>query len=152
MGSTVYGLGSPFLFFIVLFNSKRKGRLKTNEFAAAYGFLSTKMREEHYAWEVCISFRKLLLVVGTKLSTNKTVIPATLSNVFVTVAAFGMQISTLPFAELDANIAECLTLVSTLLVLILGLGQMASVDIDDPDAVEEMNSVISIFNSCMCVL
>jgi hypothetical protein len=50
IGTTVYGFGSPLMFFLVLWTSKTNNKLKTKEFAASYGFLSTKMREEDYAW------------------------------------------------------------------------------------------------------
>lgn len=149
VGSTFYGFGSPILFLTVLWRSKQKRLIKSNNFT--YGFLSTKMREEYYAWEVVISFRKLLLVVGTKLSSEGSVVPATLWNMCVTVAAFGMQVCTWPFAEIDANWAESLTLMSTLLVLILGVGQMASVDENDLVATDNMNTVLQVFDMCVYV-
>jgi hypothetical protein len=89
--------------------------------------------------------------VGTKLSSEGSVVPATLWNMCVTVAAFGMQVCTWPFAEIDANWAESLTLMSTLLVLILGVGQMASVDENDLVATDNMNTVLQVFDMCVYV-
>ncbi len=51
--STLYGIGSPLLFFVVLYS--HRDVLKKNEFQNGFGFLSTKMREEYYFWEVMIS-------------------------------------------------------------------------------------------------
>ncbi len=88
------------------------------------------MREEYFYWEVVISVRKLLLVVGTKMSSGHTV-PSTLWNLFVTVAALGAHVWKWPFAHNDANLAEALTLLSTLAVLALGLGQNTTEETDD---------------------
>jgi hypothetical protein len=142
IGATVYGLGSPLLFFVILYT--HRDRLKTNEFTTGYGFLAAKMREEHYIWEVLISFRKLLLVVGTGLSDGH-VVASTLWNVFVTVLAFGAQVWTWPFANNDANLAEAATLLSTLLVLCLALGQRSSTDSNDD--LEVKNEVTQMFNN-----
>ena len=125
--ATVYGLGTPALFFGVLYTYKDE--LKKNSFMSSFGFLSTKMREEFYTWEVIISFRKLLLVVGTKFSNNHVVV-STLWNAFVVVLAFGLQVWAWPFANDDANWAELLTLLSTMLVLILGMAQWNTSDSD----------------------
>jgi hypothetical protein len=46
--ASLYGLGSPLLFFIVLYSHREV--LKKNEFQNGFGFLSTKMREEFYFW------------------------------------------------------------------------------------------------------
>jgi hypothetical protein len=96
--------------------------IQTNEFAQTFGFLSTKMKTEFYWWEVLISMRKLLLVAAVKFSDGQR-LPCALMNLFVAVAAFGAQVYVLPFANGDANIAESLTLLATILVLILGMAQ-----------------------------
>jgi hypothetical protein len=57
---TVYGLGTPLLFTIILWTNRKS--LYTSKFMQSFGFLSSKMREEWYIWEVFISVRKLLLV------------------------------------------------------------------------------------------
>ena len=88
----------------------------------AYGFLATKMKTEYYWWEVVIEFRRVLLVTATKFSDGQR-LPCSLINLFVAVSAFGLQLYFLPFANTDANIAEALTLLATILILILGLAQ-----------------------------
>ena len=57
---TIYGFGTPVLFWLILWTN-REG-LYSNRFMTGYGFLSSKMREEYYWWEVIISIRKLILV------------------------------------------------------------------------------------------
>jgi hypothetical protein len=77
-----------------------------------------------HRWEIFISFRKLALVIATKFADGQR-LPCSLINLFVAVAAFGCQVYTLPFANNDANIAEALTLLATILILVLGLAQKA---------------------------
>eukprot|EP01049_Picozoa_sp_SAG25_P027090 SAG25_NODE_13899_length_261_cov_0.950617_1_plen_87_part_11 len=62
------------------------------------------------------------MVTAVKFSDQQT-LPCALMNLFVTVWAFGLQAYFRPFANTDANIAEQMTLMSTVLVLILGLAQ-----------------------------
>ena len=116
---TIYGLGTPLLFSIIL--TSNRNRLHTNKFNSSFGFLSSKMREETYWWEVLISFRKLLLVSFVMWS-NGQELAFTLINLFVAVGAFGAQAWVRPFANVDANLAEAVTLLCTILMLILGLG------------------------------
>jgi len=72
----------------------------------------------------CHSARKMLLIMITVLSGGHTV-RHTLMNLLVVLAASFLQFRFSPFAQLDANIAESLTLVSTVLILVIGLGQQA---------------------------
>lgn len=48
---TIYGLGTPLLFSIILISNRNQ--LHTNRFMSGFGFLSSKMREETY-WCVLI--------------------------------------------------------------------------------------------------
>eukprot|EP01046_Picozoa_sp_COSAG06_P033819 COSAG06_NODE_3487_length_5273_cov_1.389254_3_plen_684_part_00 len=109
--------------FGVILWSHREG-LQSNTFVKRFGFLVTKMKTEYFWWEILISFRKLSLVVATKFADGQR-LPCSLVNLFITVAAFGFQVYTLPFANDDANIAEALTLLATVLILVLGLAQKA---------------------------
>jgi hypothetical protein len=142
--ATLYGLGSPLLFFGVLYS--HRDVLKKNQFQNGFGFLTTKMREEYYFWEVVISLRKLLLVFGATMFAKENKVPSGLWTIFVTVSALIAQVQATPFAstftilrpvmcilcisltlyclvDKDANIAECCMLVATMLVPILALGQ-----------------------------
>ena len=101
----------------------------------AYGFLATKMRTEYYWWEVVIEFRRVLLVTATKFSDGQR-LPCSLINLFVAVSAFGLQLYFLPFANTDANVAEALPLLATILILILGLAQKTKEAEDLTDAID----------------
>jgi hypothetical protein len=79
---------------------------------------------EYYWWELVISSRKLTLVTATAFS-NGQHLPCALVNLFCTVAALTAQAYTLPFANDDANLAEALTLLATVLILVLGLAQQS---------------------------
>lgn len=120
---TIYGLGTPLLFSIILISNRN--RLHTNRFMSGFGFLSSKMREETYWWEVLISFRKLLLVSFVMWSPGQE-LAFTLINLFVAVGALTAQAWVRPFANVDANLAETVTLLCTILMLILGLGSGTS--------------------------
>jgi hypothetical protein len=127
--SALYGIGIPVLFFYILYDAahQKEGgsdNLKCYEFTEKYGFLSTKMCDELYAWETVILARKMLLIMITVLSGGHTV-RHTLMNLLVVLAASFLQFRFSPFAQMDANIAESLTLVSTVLILVIGLGQQA---------------------------
>ena len=141
---TLYGFGTPLLFYVILY--RHRAELKSQGFMRRFGFLSTKMRDEHWEWEVFISLRKLALVLATRLS-DRAEIPCALINLFVTVMAFGAQVYTLPFANEDANTAETLTLLSTLLVLVLGLGQHKA-EAENIDS-EHLNAAFSLFNTAV---
>ena len=92
---TIYGLGTPLLFSVILISNR--DRLHTNQFNSGFGFLSSKMREETYWWEVLISFRKLLLVSFVMYSPGQE-LAFTLINLFVTVVSgTATCISTLAF-------------------------------------------------------
>eukprot|EP01043_Picozoa_sp_COSAG02_P015089 COSAG02_NODE_634_length_19259_cov_9.871347_8_plen_2349_part_00 len=119
---TLYGFGTPVLFGVILWSHRED--LQSNTFVKRFGFLVTKMKTEYFWWEILISFRKLFLVVATKFADGQR-LPCSLVNLFITVAAFGFQVYTLPFANDDANIAEALTLLATVLILVLGLAQKA---------------------------
>ena len=80
-------------------------------------------------WEVLISFRKLLLVSFVMWSPGQE-LAFTLINLFVTVGALTAQAWVRPFANVDANLAEAVTLLCTILMLILGLGS-GPVDAND---------------------
>ena len=110
-------------------------------------------REEYYLWEVAISFRKLLLVCGTKLSSGF-VLAGVLWNLFVTIAATIAQVKCSPFANDDANLAEICMLLSQLMVLILALGQLHfSTDSSSNDgAPNDTDDVVRVFNNAMCLL
>jgi hypothetical protein len=116
----LYGLGTPIIFGVILYT--HRDDLQSNEFTKRYGFLVTKMKTEYFWWEIFIAFRKLLLVVTTKFSSEQR-LPCSLINLFITIVAFGTQVYTLPFAHNDANVAESLTLLATILILVLGLAQ-----------------------------
>lgn len=85
---TVYGLGTPLLFTIILWTNRKV--LYKAKFMQSFGFLSSKMREEWYIWEVFISVRKLLLVTMVMWSPGQE-LAMTLINLFITVGAFGAQ-------------------------------------------------------------
>ena len=146
----MYGMGIPMLLGCVLWRHASRGELQTNEFAAAFGFLSTKMKTDYFYWEVLISFRKLALVLATKLSDQQR-LPCSLINLFTAVGAFGLQVWKMPFASHDANAAESLTLLSTILILVLGLAQKAK-DEDDRtnastyDQVKKINNFLEVMN------
>jgi uncharacterized membrane protein len=57
--------------------------------------------------EVVISFRKLLLVCGTKLASDDTKVAGMLWIVFVTVAGLVAQVQTWPFASEQLPMHEC---------------------------------------------
>jgi hypothetical protein len=118
--TTIYGLGTPILFGIILFS--RKDTLQTNEFTQNYGFLSTKMKIEFFWWEIFISVRKLGVTLGTKFS-DGVALPCALINVSILLGALIAQVWKQPFANTDANIAEALTLIATIFTLILGVAQ-----------------------------
>jgi hypothetical protein len=118
----VYGFATPVAFGLILLDGARSESLQTNRFTKTYGFLLTKMKSEYYWWELVISFRKLTLVTATQFS-NGLHLPCALVNLFCTVAALTAQAYTLPFANDDANLAEALTLLATVLILVLGLAQ-----------------------------
>ena len=150
--TTLYGLGSPLLFFTVLYTHRHV--LKKNEFQNGFGFLSTKMREEYYFWEVIITLRKLLLVCGAKLFSKENKSPGALWIVSVTVCSLVAQVQATPFAsallhhhrryssveltwraactDKDANIAESCMLLATMLVPILALGQRSCASWQQP--------------------
>ena len=115
---TLYGFGTPVLFGVILWSHRED--LQSNTFVKRFGFLVTKMKTEYFWWEILISFRKLSLVIATKFADGQR-LPCSLVNLFITVAAFGFQVYTLPFANDDANIAEALTLLATVLILVLSL-------------------------------
>ena len=75
-------------------------------------------------WEVAILLRKMVLISITVLSGGHTVRHSLMNLLAVLTAAF-LQFRWAPFAQLDANLAEGLTLVSTVLILVIGLGQQA---------------------------
>jgi hypothetical protein len=144
---TLYGFGTPMLFLFILYQAHKEHRLHTHEFTEGFGFLSSKMTEDKYWWEVCISFRKLLLVTVTKTSSGRD-LPFTLINLFIIMMAFGAQVWTTPFSTADANVAESLMLLCIILILILGLAggiktNDSAVDTDQA-AVDALNIAIYI--------
>jgi hypothetical protein len=120
--SLFYGLGVPLLFWSIM--RVNKDILKHREYTSRFGFLSNKMREEYPWWEVIIILRKLLLTVITVRSGGHTV-RGSLLNMLVLFFASFLQFQFAPFAQTDANLAETSTLVSTVLVLVVGIGQQA---------------------------
>eukprot|EP01046_Picozoa_sp_COSAG06_P011619 COSAG06_NODE_666_length_13272_cov_10.674334_1_plen_2097_part_10 len=56
MFSIMYGLGIPAMMVYIMYSHSEN--IKHREYTERYGFLSNKMREDWYAWEVCIIFRK----------------------------------------------------------------------------------------------
>jgi hypothetical protein len=112
---TLYSLGTSLLFFSVLRTNRKY--LKTAGFMQQFGFLSNKMREENYLWELVICFRKLVLVLCAKAGG----LSASIVCVLVVVFALAAQVWQKPFAHDDANIVESLMLLSTVLVLVLGI-------------------------------
>lgn len=129
----LYGFGVPIAFGAILWS--KRNELQNNDFSKSFGFLATKMRTEYYWWEVLISFRKLALVAATKFSDGQR-LPCALINLFVAVTAFGTQLYFLPFANDDANLAESLTLLSTILILVLGLAQKTKAAEDLTDEID----------------
>ena len=122
--SVIYGIGIPALLFCIMYS--HSDEIQHHEYTQRYGFLSTKMRQEWYWWEVAILGRKMALIGITVLSGGHTV-RHTLMNLLAVLFAAFLQFRLAPFAQADANLAEGLTLVSTVLVLVIGLGQQAVV-------------------------
>lgn len=124
MFTVLYGLGIPALMLYIMFSNSQN--IKHREYMERYGFLSNKMREEWYAWEVVIIFRKFCLAAFTVTSGGKNTVRGGLLNLIVLLCATLLQFRYHPFCQIDANLAESFTLISTVLVLIIGLGQQAS--------------------------
>lgn len=81
--STVYGLGTPILFGVILWG--HQDVLHSNKFSKRFGFLVTKMKTEYFWWETFISIRKLTMVCATKFADGQQ-LPCALINLFVTTA------------------------------------------------------------------
>eukprot|EP01047_Picozoa_sp_COSAG01_P060181 COSAG01_NODE_7337_length_3244_cov_3.393005_3_plen_113_part_00 len=79
--------------------------------------MTAKTNDNYYWWEVLISIRKLLLVAAARYQSTFQIHYALL----ITVAALVCQMTSMPFANTDANIAETSTLLATLLALCLAL-------------------------------
>ena len=120
---TLYALGTPLLFMIIL--AVNRSRLHTNNFVHGFGFLCSKMHDKYYWWEVWISFRKTFLVITVMLSVGRETFFSLLS-MYVVVCALLAHVWVRPFAHVDANLAELMTLVCTILAAILGLRSGAS--------------------------
>jgi hypothetical protein len=120
--SAFYGIGIPSMFLYIIWS--HRGQLKHRAYTDRYGFLSNKMREEIAWWEVAIMIRKLLLCIMTITSGGHTV-RGSLLNMLVLFGAAFCQFQLAPFAQKDANYAETATLLSTVLVRVVGLGQQA---------------------------
>jgi hypothetical protein len=117
-----YGLGIPLLFWSIMHVNRAK--LKHREYTSRFGFLSNKMSEEYPWWECVICIRKLLLTYTTVKSGGHSV-RASLTNMIVLFFASFLQFQFAPYAQKDANLAETATLVSTVFVLVVGIGQQA---------------------------
>jgi hypothetical protein len=117
-----YGLGIPLLFWSIM--RVNKAKLKHREYTSRFGFLSNKMSEEYPWWECVIIIRKLMLTFITVQSGGHSV-RASLMNMLVLFFAAFLQFQFAPYAQKDANLAETATLVSTVLVLVVGIGQQA---------------------------
>lgn len=59
--ASFYGVGIPYYFFTIMYRAKHDrtdgasaatGKLKHGEFIKRYGFLTSKMRDDFYFWEV----------------------------------------------------------------------------------------------------
>jgi len=59
-GILIWGLGIPFISFIVLFQNKRY--LHYLEVREKYGFLYNGFRKEFYFWESVTMYRKIALI------------------------------------------------------------------------------------------
>lgn len=149
------------MFFIIMYSNRYN--LKHRAYLRQYSFLSTKMREQFYWWEVCILLRKFALSGITVLAGTHSVRHSLLRLLVVLVVSF-MHFRWIPFAQPDANAAEGLTLAATMLVLVIGLGQQAVAGVvydmsesELDDDISEMHDpdmqVIDSFNIfCYCVM
>jgi hypothetical protein len=146
---TLYGFCTPLLLAAIMWYNR--GRFQTDKFRNSFGFLTNRMRAEYFWWEIMIMFRKCCFVVITKFSDGYR-LPCSMLNLLVAFAACLIQLQCSPFAAKDANIAEVLTIVATVLVLALGLAQKstAAEEYDGGISEETVGSFISNFNTCIC--
>ena len=154
---TLYALGTPLLFMIIL--TANRSKLHTHSFVQGFGFLCSKMRHEYYWWEVWISFRKMFLVITVMLSVEpETTALFTLISMFVTVCALVAHVWVRPFAHVDANLAESTALLGTILVGFLGVGSGVETEEEQHDLriVGTMGtylnySIYSVVGSCLAI-
>ena len=143
----VYGLAIPGSFFWIV--HKHKEEVKSGPYLQKYGFLTSKFSEKYYGWEIAVLFRKASLSVITAHA-GKTSTRCGLLSMSVMFVAFGGQMAAQPFCHDDANMAEMLSIASTCIILLIGLGydsigQAEDGDIDDktllcethPDSAED---------------
>ena len=77
--------------------------------------------ERFYAWEIVILVRKAALSIITAHA-GKTSVRCGLMSMSVLFVAFGAQMAAQPFCHDDANVAEFLSIATTCMILLIGLG------------------------------
>ena len=115
-----YFFGIPIYFIQKL--HEHRDRVKDRNFE--YAFLTDKMKEDLIWWEVAILVRKGLLAIFSTLSAGSPVAMG-LFNLIVISAATLFQFYLRPYAHSDINRVEDWSLISTVLVLLVGLGGLA---------------------------
>ena len=126
----MYGAGVPLCFYSIVYNAKRDGRIKHDEFAADYGFLTTKMSDDAYYWEVVILIRKGALAVSAKVFAEDLPTYLLFTLIIVLLSMF-LHLQYLPYANDDANFVESTTLFATVLLLVAALGRLTNQDGED---------------------
>ena len=132
----MYGAGVPLCFYSIVYNAKRDGRIKHDTFAATYGFLTTKMSDDAYYWEVVILIRKGALAVSAKVFAEDLPTYLLFTLIIVLVSMY-LHLQYMPFANDDANFVESTTLMSTVLLLAAALGRLTNQDGEQNAMVDE---------------
>lgn len=132
----LYGIFVPSVFFYIVHTHREE--VKSGPYLQKYGFLTAKFSERFYAWEIVVLIRKASLSIITAHA-GKTSARCGLLSMSVMFMAFGGQMAAQPFTHDDANLAECLSIATTCIILLIGLGyesinsQAESGDIDVKD-------------------
>ena len=118
-GGVFYGLGIPFLFFILL--KKKSHKLHRRSAVLQLGLLYRKFTKYAYLWELVIILRKIVLV-GVKLFASQLSQVSRMQTVLLAfVMFFLLQLILKPYQSRRANRLELFTLICVIGVLICGL-------------------------------
>eukprot|EP01043_Picozoa_sp_COSAG02_P011982 COSAG02_NODE_452_length_22047_cov_20.154502_7_plen_1411_part_00 len=139
-----YFVGIPVYFLHKLTVHRRD--VKKRKFQ--YAFLTDKMREEYHYWEIAIIARKGLLAIFSTLAAGSPITMG-LYNLVVMGGATFCHFKLRPYAHDDINRVEDLSLISTNMVLLVGLGGLAlgttSTQIID-QSTQDDRSALDLFN------
>eukprot|EP00656_Telonema_subtile_P001235 TRINITY_DN10572_c0_g4_i2.p1 TRINITY_DN10572_c0_g4~~TRINITY_DN10572_c0_g4_i2.p1 ORF type:complete len:1702 (-),score=372.54 TRINITY_DN10572_c0_g4_i2:89-5194(-) len=122
LGVALYPIGTPLLFFSVLYKEVRKGedRLAEAEVVAKVGFLYGRFKPEYWWYETCELIRKLaigslvrFIRPGEKSGTPTQLLVAIILNIFFLL----MFLVCWPFKSNDDNMLMCLSLVAITVTL-----------------------------------